>query len=214
MSTTIEKEIQIAETRVVDLATNKALAWEKIDEKGGSVLEYAPPPPHTGSYRVTYVMNGITAEKVLNTLWDNKNVKAISDSLIEIVELKKIGDDAEVVVHPHKSPAFGVSKRDYLIVRKKTVKEDGTCVLAQKSIVDNQLYGEQSGFIRGDLLCSGYVIKPIAKPTETIASSCHVTYVIQTDVKGWIPDFVKKMANKVLIDQLSGLEKYIKKNGN
>lgn len=82
------------------------------------------------------------------------------------------------------SLAFGVSKRDYLIARRITRREDGSIVIAQKSIVDDGLYTEQSGYIRGDLLCSGYVIKPVKKPNETTATSCHVTYVIQTDVKG------------------------------
>ncbi len=63
-------------------------------------------------------------------------------------------------------------------------RDDGSIVLSQKSIVDNQLFPEQSGYVRGDLLCSGYVIKPVKKPNETVATSCHVTYVIQTDVKG------------------------------
>lgn len=80
--------------------------------------------------------------------------------------------------------AFGVSKRDYLIARKFDKREDGSVIIAQKSVVDHSLFPEQSGYVRGDLLCSGYVIKPVKKPNETTASSCHVTYVIQTDVKG------------------------------
>ncbi|EFC35737.1 predicted protein [Naegleria gruberi] len=213
MTSNIADEINIAESRVIELADSKnptGKVWQKIDEKNGCTAEFAEPPPHTGSYKVTFLMSGLTPEQVANVLWDSNHVLKLSTSLSEIKSLKKV-EDIEVVVHSHKSPAFGVSKRDYLICRRLKKREDGSIVLCQKSVVDNALYPEQSGYVRGDLLVSGYVIKPVKKPNETTATSCHVTYVIQTDVKGWIPDFVKKMANSQLCSQLLDLYSYVKK---
>ncbi|KAF0976262.1 hypothetical protein FDP41_004937 [Naegleria fowleri] len=207
-------EASLAESRVIELADPKnptQKAWQQIDEKDGAVVEFAEPPPHTGSYRVTYLMKGVTVDQVAQILWNNDHILALSTSLSEIKALNKLSDNEEIVAHMHKSPAFGVSKRDYLIARKFDKREDGSVIIAQKSVVDHSLFPEQSGYVRGDLLCSGYVIKPVKKPNETTASSCHVTYVIQTDVKGWIPDFVKKMANSQLTTQLLNLYAYVKK---
>jgi hypothetical protein len=65
---------------------------------------------------------------------------------------------------------------------------------------------EISGFVRGELLTSGYIIEPV---DGTQQKESKVTYIVQLDPKGWLPTSV---VNSVAVDQpktLASLRNFI-----
>jgi hypothetical protein len=164
-------------------------------------VEKAPPPPVAGTYRMTGILN-VPAEKVFEKLTDTNNILKLSTSIVnyEIIE-KHDEDKIKVIYHEHKSPGFGVSARDFVIINASKQLPDGTFVIVSSSIEHPQKK-ERSGYVRGHLHASGYFLKPKG-------DQCELTYIIRSDPKGWIPGWVISMANKQLPENFKLIEKVV-----
>jgi len=81
--------------------------------------------------------------------------------------------------------------RDFCWYAVDQTLPDGTFVTTGKSIITD-LCPDKSGMVRGEIRASGYILQPVAdKPNE-----CDVTYIVQTDPKGWIPTWVVNIVAK------------------
>jgi len=76
-----------------------------------------------------------------------------------------------------------VTPRDFATLTAATFnKETGSAAVLSKSIIHKSI-PEEKGFVRGQLLNTGYIIEP----TDGTRKQSNVTYIVQIDPKGWIP---------------------------
>jgi len=105
------------------------------------------------------------------------------------------------------SPNSMVTPRDFSTLTASTFdKKTGNAILLSKSIVHKDI-PEQTGYVRGDLLNSGYIIQP-NNPEQT---QCKVTYIVQLDPKGWIPMPIVSLVSKQQPMTLARLRDFITK---
>jgi len=91
---------------------------------------------------------------------------------------------------------FLLANREFIFLENRTYSEqDGYAVACITVPYD---YPVVNGFVRGEMLPSGWVVKEIEP------SVCEVTYIAQVDPKGWIPPFI---VNWVATDALAALTK-------
>lgn len=115
------------------------------------------------------------------------NVK-LDDMLKEARRIDRI-TDTTVLVHLIFKAIWPTSPRDFTLISTAGRYDETTLVEAGVSVVDPRL-PEEKGYVRGNILCGGYVIKTCpGKPDQ-----CEVTYVSQAELKGNIPTFA---VNKV-----------------
>jgi hypothetical protein len=89
------------------------------------------------------------------------------------------------VVHAaqRQSPGFFQQKRDFVVFFARRAGPAGKHVILQRSVTHNAC-PEKSGYTRGDIKLSGYVIEPnVAAGT---ASGSKVTVLLQVDAQGWL----------------------------
>jgi len=146
-------------------------------------------------------------KNVLEAIWNPKYTKDLSQSVDTHSVLGNLSNGSVVVHHKHISPATLVSARDFVVLRSHEAKE-ATCEYTMASVsVETSLMPEISGYVRGHLIISGWTIKPAAEnPNHSI-----VSYVIQTDPKGWLPGFVIANAQKSCPDSIKILRDFCKK---
>lgn len=82
-----------------------------------------------------------------------------------------------------------VSDRDFVILENYELSEDKTRFVDASKSIEHQ-YPLPKGVVRGWVYIAGYIVE------QTSEKTCRVTYISDTDVRGMIPDFVKKMAAK------------------
>lgn len=76
-----------------------------------------------------------------------------------------------------KAPSAFVSARDFVALMASTFNaEEGTGAFCSRSVVDKNV-PEQPGFVRGEILTTGYTLAPAKGGKGT-----HVTYVVQVRV--------------------------------
>jgi len=97
-----------------------------------------------------------------------------------------------------------VSPRDFLFVKSVLEREDGTLVIATKSIPSHPLASlPPAGVVRGDLVIGGLVMKPLVQANGEIWTD--LCCIGATDLKGWIPQYAVNMAiskGVLLVDSL------------
>jgi hypothetical protein len=149
---------------------NNLDTYELISDENGIKVEKANVGP-SGTYRMHGIMN-VNAQKVFEGLTNIENTTKLSTSIVkyELVEQK---DDIKVIYHEHKSPAFTVSARDFVVLTAARKEDDGSYLIVSSSITHDK-QPERSGFVRGHLHVSGYYLKPVGD------NKCDLTYIIQT----------------------------------
>jgi hypothetical protein len=166
--------------------------FKHVLEKDGIIVDELPPPPKPiGTFRSRGRVQNYSAEQVVKLLTDADMVTKLSVSIIkcEILESYDNGK-MNVMYHEHKSHGFGIAQRDFVILNSSRQEEDGTYMIVNCS-VEHEKVPERKGILRGNLRCSGYFIKPLEQ-------GCDVTYLIQTDPKGWLPGWLVKLGMRTL----------------
>jgi len=91
---------------------------------------------------------------------------------------------------------FLLANREFIFLENRTYSEQDGYVVACITVPYD--YPVVIGFVRGEMLPSGWVVKEIEP------NVCEVTYIAQVDPKGWIPPFI---VNWVATDALAALTK-------
>eukprot|EP00002_Diphylleia_rotans_P012811 TRINITY_DN2500_c0_g1_i2.p1 TRINITY_DN2500_c0_g1~~TRINITY_DN2500_c0_g1_i2.p1 ORF type:complete len:963 (+),score=192.46 TRINITY_DN2500_c0_g1_i2:52-2940(+) len=86
---------------------------------------------------------------------------------------------------------FPTSPRDFCSIACRLIEPDGTHILASTA-VEHPAVPPDPGFIRGELVTSGFLLRAIS------SSQTQVTYIVHVDPKGSIPPFV---SNTVAVKQ-------------
>jgi len=86
---------------------------------------------------------------------------------------------------------YTVWPRDFSVLVLKHSLPDGSYLCIADSI-EHKGIPETSAYVRGNLSASGFHIKPIEGANEP---TCLVTYILQVDLKGWLPTQVSEWVN-------------------
>ena len=129
---------------------------------------------------------------VYRVLKSRKNVGKFDDMLKEARIVDEISD-ATTLVHLLYKAVWPTSARDFTVITTAGRYDDSTLVEAAVSVVDPRV-PEEKGYVRGNVVCGGYVIRAVSEQPEM----SEVTYVSQAELKGNIPTFA---VNKVTESQ-------------
>lgn len=149
-------------------------------------------PPKKGQASVNCIkgtgMINAPPEFVYRIVRNLENNTKLDDMLKETRRIDHI-TDTTVLVHLIFKAVWPTSPRDFTLISTAGRYDETTLVEAGVSVVDPRL-PEEKGYVRGNILCGGYVINTCpGKPDQ-----CEVTYVSQAELKGNIPTFA---VNKV-----------------
>lgn len=149
-------------------------------------------PPKRGEASVNCVKGtGIIhapPEFVYRIVRNVENNTKLDDMLKETRVIDRI-TDTTVLVHLIFKAVWPSSPRDFTLISTAGRYDDTTLIESGVSVVDPRLPDEK-GYVRGNILCGGYVIKECPGKSD----QSEVTYVSQVELKGSIPTFA---ANKV-----------------
>ena len=80
------------------------------------------------------------------------------------------------------------ASRDFVFVARSSQLQNGTCVVASKS-VDSELVPPLKNFVRARVLLGGWIIRPSSQNSNRSL----VTYIIHLDLGGSVPMWIKKL---------------------
>jgi len=144
------------------------------------------------------------AWKVLNLILDVER-RPLWDDLCEHGNVvKRLGEYSDIIYLSYQGK-LGVCARDLCLLRAWRVNGDGSCVLVSHSVECDDV-PKVAGKVRAELRDCGYLIKPVKpnpdpSPSETLrchltrvcvgqtVDGCVLSYVIQLDMKGYVPLF-------------------------
>ncbi|KAL0477829.1 StAR-related lipid transfer protein [Acrasis kona] len=167
----------------------KSNEFKLVVDQDNIKVEKIPPPPFTGTYRMTGVVRS-SAEKAFTALCDVKSIMKQSDTMVrcDVIQMFDEGK-IKIMYQEHKSPITGISPRDFVNMSTYRKEEDGSYAIVNSGS-SHPSYPERPGYVRGQLHVSGYFIYPL---TET---TCKVVYFLRTDLKGWLPAWIVSFADK------------------
>ena len=129
---------------------------------------------------------------VYRVLKTRGNVGKFDDMLKEARVIDEISDTTRLVHLLYKA-VWPTSARDFTVITTAGRYDESTLVEAAMSVVDERI-PEERGYVRGNVVCGGYVIRALSDQPEM----SEVTYVSQAEFKGNIPTFA---VNKVTESQ-------------
>eukprot|EP00127_Corallochytrium_limacisporum_P002089 Clim_evm3s103 gene=Clim_evmTU3s103 len=135
-------------------------------------------------FRLGKVSVNCSAEKYAEVLW-NYPLRAEWDSLnTDAIEELKVETDTSKLVWLLGKPKPGLSARDFVFHSTKIPQDDGSFLFVQTDAAKDPAKPEdQSVAVRGNVNTLMY-IKPAGE------SSCDITYIMEIQVNGWVPNFV------------------------
>lgn len=129
---------------------------------------------------------------VFRIVRNTENNSKLDDMLKETRLVDRV-TPTTVLVHLLFKAVWPTTPRDFTVISTAGRYDDETFIEAGISVVDPRI-PEEKGYVRGNIICGGYVIKVCPGMPE----QCEVTYVSQAELKGSIPNFA---VNKVTESQ-------------
>jgi len=120
------------------------------------------------------------------TVWD--------ENMIEGFCIEKIDGNNDVGYYSAKAP-LGISNRDFVNERSWRVTENHEFLIMNHSVVHAK-QPEKKGFVRANSIRTGYLVRVLA------SGGCEMTYITQTDPKGWIPTMLTNKATKTFAPKI------------
>jgi len=177
-------------SQLKDGKDEKEIHWKSIGEKNGIQMDYAWVQGSNNYFFKGFGRIPASLKVVEGAMRDISNMK-VMDPMCQYTEtIKTIDKDHHIYYAYFKMPPL-IWWRDFCWYAVDQTLPDGTFVTTGKSIITD-LCPDKSGMVRGEIRASGYILQPVAdKPNE-----CDVTYIVQTDPKGWIPTWVVNIVAK------------------
>ena len=191
-------------SEVMDVVSSEG--WNVLHEKDGVLIEdkYVDGSDVT-AIRVSTVLTNVNVDKIVQFIHSPtfEQRKPIYDKLIDhkIVEVVEPWIN---VAHSKFTAPFGVTNRDFLAMRCLGKQEDGTFVIACRSINRSDVPFDNDNYVRGVSNSNIYVF-PIQKEDGT--SDVRVVSVDHVDPKGWVPTAVVNSFKATMGDWLIKLQK-------
>jgi len=115
--------------------------------------------------------------------WDTQ-VRSIEEKLFVPTEVDNV--TCAVTIYSVNG-VLVIAARDFVDVSYHETTDDGSVLLYGRSI-ETPMYGPQSGYVRAENLeGGGWVIKPILSKDGGVPTASRCSYVIMSDLKGWLP---------------------------
>ena len=162
--------------------TNNLLVMKKPSKKGESTVN---------CIKGSGIINA-PPEFVFRILRNQEN-NCILDDLLKETRIIDRMTSCSVLVHLIYKAVLPTAPRDFTAISTAGQYDETTLVEAGISVVDERI-PEMKGYVRGNIICGGYVVKTCPGNPE----QCQVTYVSQAELKGSIPTFA---VNKVTESQ-------------
>jgi len=168
------------------------LGWKSIAVKQDVLIQRKEPKNGRIYYFKGVGEINATPEAVINLCKDITR-SAEWDALFKEARIVSVLDENTRIIHLMYETRTCVLKtaRDFCIIYRLKANEDGSYLLAGKSVTHPKC-PNQKGFIRGEVLESGFLIKP--KPGFPNVSI--VTYITQVDLKGIPPTIINLVAER------------------
>lgn len=179
---------------VLASAATERDGWLTVGTTKGVIIMKKPPKKGEASVNCIKGTGIINAppEFVYRIVKDPENNSKLDDLLKESRIIDHI-TGTTVLAHLLFKGVWPAAPRDFTMISTAGRYNETTLIQAAVSVVDPRL-PEEKGYVRGNIVCGGYVIKVCpGKPEQS-----EVTYVSQAELKGNIPTFV---VNKVTESQ-------------
>lgn len=160
--------------------------WTTLSRtKGVHIQEKVVNGSDVTSVKLSATLQNVSIEEVIKCIhsptFDER--KQLYDKLIHHEVVKEITPNV-VITRSRFSTPFGVTDREFLTMRSLRRFEDGSCVIAVRSINDIDVPFDDN-FVRGIGQSDIYVF-----PVENTESDVRVIDVSNVNPMGWIPTFV------------------------
>jgi len=139
---------------------------------------------------------GIDAEVLYDTLHDPDYRKDWDDNMVEGYNIVQLDACNDIGYYSAKAP-LGVSNRDFVNQRSWTVAADSKEFIIMNHSVVHANAPEKKGFVRAWSHMTGYMVR-------VVDGGCTMTYLTQTDPRGWIPNWLTNTVTKKFAPQVVG----------
>jgi len=123
----------------------------------------------------------LEALTLYDVLHDPDYRKEWDDNMVEGYLIEQLDANNDVGYYSAKSPVALVSPRDFVNERSWRVKDEGKEYVIMNHSVVHPKMPETKKFVRANSIKTGYLVRPHSE------GGCVLTYITQTDVRGWIP---------------------------
>ncbi|KAL6071173.1 hypothetical protein QOT17_006412 [Balamuthia mandrillaris] len=145
----------------------------------------------------------------IGTVLVNHDHDPLTMSLTEVARIE--GEEMNITHLRSYSPSLLLSPRDFSLLRFVYFDEgSGRWIYAATSVQCPELVPPSvPGFVRGEILHSGWILEPLGVDKD----QCFCTYVLNVDIKGWVPPFVvnavrARQVYQTLVDLQACVELY------
>lgn len=168
--------------------------WQVIGTTKDVFIMKKPPPKGAPPYNCVKGTGMVRAppEFVLRFLKNPTNTQQLDDLLKESKIFHEVSSAIHIVQLLYKA-VWPTSPREFSVMSVSGQVDEHTWVQAGLSVQDPRI-PEAKGYVRGDLVVGGYVIRSISGKPEL----SEVTYAVQADMKGSLPSFA---VNKITESQ-------------
>jgi len=140
--------------------------------------------------RLAAVLPAVDPLVLYDVLHDPEYRAVWDDNMVEGTLIEQLGPNDDVGYYSAKAPVSLVSARDFVNQRSWRVKEDKEYLIMNHSVVHPKR-PEQKGFVRANSIKTGYLVR-----TNPDSPGCTLTYITQTDPRGWIPTSLMNSVTK------------------
>uniref|UniRef100_A0A4W5R3Y5 START domain-containing protein 1 n=1 Tax=Hucho hucho TaxID=62062 RepID=A0A4W5R3Y5_9TELE len=176
-------------TKALDIVEDKNGWKTELTEENGDVIYSKVLSGDRKVFRLETVLDA-TPELIHHILWKVEEMHQWNPSIKNIKVLKQAGPET-MVTHEVSAETAGnlIGQRDFLSVRHFSRQE--SCIYLGGAATHLESFPPQKGFVRAEDGPTCIIIKPLADDT----GRSHFTWLLNMDVKGWLP---KSIVNQAL----------------
>jgi len=142
------------------------------------------------------VFSDVDADTLYDTLHDPDYRSVWDEHMVEGYNIEQLNATNDIGYYSAKSPGIGISNRDFLNQRMWRISSDGNRYIIMNHTVEHPKCPEKKGFVRACSIRTGYLVE------KNDTAGCKITYLTQTDPKGWIPAWLVNKVTKTFAPKI------------
>jgi len=140
------------------------------------------------------ILKEVEAGVLYDVLHDPEYRAEWDDNMVEGFNIEQIDATNDVGYYSAKAPT-GVSNRDFVNQRSWSNKDDREFIIMNHSVIHPKA-PEKKGFVRANSIQTGYLVRVRSE------GGCTLTYLTQTDPRGWIPAWLVNKVTKTFAPKI------------
>jgi len=176
--------------------------WNKVKEQDGLTLYDKADPKGNDALHLVKSQGSIKApiQKCFDLINDTSmESRKKWDQDLSFYEVKEQVTDKVLLTHVGVTAPMPVAARDFCAIRC-TTQIDGSFYIFGCSIIHSSVPEDSTGmYVRGNILVSGFYLKPIDDNQTFVAN------ITQVDPAGWIPAWVVNLGKTKALTRLANL---------